>query len=391
VILYHKTQFGNTERPNRSIARARAARERLTAWLAASGTPGVVLTTPGAVAWATGGASPLVDRSAGVDLVWAVLTPDTAALVTTEVEADRIAEEYQPSGHGFAGVAAVPWYDSEAFVRAACDVAAVPAGRLAADGHPAFGRDAAQELIALRLALSAPEQDDLRDLGRDTAAALESALAGWTPGERDTAIAARVAAALEECGADAPVLIAGGDERVRRYRHPLAAGTPVRELAMAVAVARRGGLHAAATRFACAGPLPDGLRVLRERVARIEGAVLAASRPGAAFGDALAALDAAYAAEGAPGAWAGHYQGGPIGYAQREFEIAPCQHGSRWYRTAIPAGCALAWNPSLPGGAKAEDTYLAHEEGLERVTNAGGGWPCDDGDPPRPVVLEVSP
>ncbi len=86
--------------------------------------------------------------------------------------------------------------------------------------------------------------------------------------------------------------------------------------------------------------------------------MLSASSPGATYGAALAALDAGYAQAGAPGEWAGHYQGGPIGFAQREFELAPGQTGSRWYREPIAAGHAIAWNPSLPGGAKAEDTYL---------------------------------
>jgi Xaa-Pro dipeptidase len=57
----------------------------------------------------------------------------------------------------------------------------------------------------------------------------------------------------------------------------------------------------------------------------------------------------------------------------------------------IEPGHAVAWNPSLPGGAKAEDTYLVHADGLERVTT-GAGWPTGEGTgsiPPRPLVLEV--
>ena len=265
--------------------------------------------------------------------------------------------------------------------------------RLAGDGHPAFARDASGELTGLRLALSGPEQEELRDLGADAATALEGALAAWSPGERDLDVQARVAAALEGRGADAPVLIVGGDDRVRRYRHPMAVGAPVSELVMAVVVARR-RLHAAATRFACAGPLPPDLRALRARVGRIERDVLAASRPAASYGQALSALDAGYAREGAAGGWAGHYQGGPIGFAQREFEIAPCQHDSPWYSARIEAGHAVAWNPSLPGGAKAEDTYLVGADGVERLTTgqADPAWPVEDGDdvvPPRPAVLEV--
>jgi Xaa-Pro dipeptidase len=285
----------------------------------------------------------------------------------------------------------VPWQDPGAFVRAAERLAGAPAARLAADGHPAFGLDASDELIGLRLALSAAERDDLSDLGRDAAAALQAALSSWQPGERDLDIQARCAAQLEATGADAPVLIAGGDDRLERYRHPMATGAPVERLVMAVAVARRAGLHVAVTRFAAAAPLPPAYASLRRRVLAIENAVLAECRPGATYGTALAALAAGYAQAGAPGGWAGHYQGGPIGFAQREFEIAPDQASSRWYGEPIAAGHAIAWNPSLPGGAKAEDTYLIHTDGLERITT-GPGWPTDEGGhgiPPRPLVLEV--
>ncbi len=409
------------------MARADAARERLEGWLAGrEDVAGVVLTGPAGVAWATGAVAPLVDRTAQSDLVWVVVTPTGAALVTTEVEADRVREEYQPGRHGFTDVVAVPWYDPEAFVRAAQDIAGADAGRLAADGHPAFPLDATGELIELRLALSPAEQEDLRELGADTAAALQESLAAWRPGERDLDIQSRVAEWLESRGADAPVLIVGGDDRVRRFRHPMAVGAPVRELAMAVVVARRGGLHAAATRFASAGPPPAEFTALRARVLRIERDTLAACVPPNRYGDVLTVLDQAYDREGTPGGWAGHYQGGPIGYAQREFEIAPSQRDSRWYATPVAEGQAVAWNPSLAGGAKAEDTYLVSPAGLERITavpagpgptnprpagpgpmsaehmstgsmstgsmSTGPGWPAEDDElvPPRPAVLEVA-
>jgi Xaa-Pro dipeptidase len=401
VILYHKTLFGIAEQAEAdpvpsSVARAGAARQRLGRWLASrEDVAAVVLTRPGSVAWATGAVAPPVDRTAGTDLVWVVVTRTAAGLVTTEVEAGRVSEEYQPRRHGFTGLVAVPWYDPAAFARAAVDLAAAPAAELAGDGHPAFP-DATDDLCALRLALSPAEQQDLRALGADAADALQQALAAWRPGERDLDVQARAAAVLESRGADAPVLIVGGDDRLRRFRHPMAVGAPMRQLAMAVVVARRAGLHAAATRFASAGPAGPEFNTLRARVLRIERDVLAASGPPHRYGDVLGVLDRAYAREGAPGGWAGHYQGGPIGYAQREFEIAPSQQDSRWYATPVEHGHAVAWNPSLPGGAKAEDTYLVSPAGLERVTTAPAGsrpqWPTeDDGQlPPRPAVLEVT-
>jgi Xaa-Pro aminopeptidase len=354
--------------------------------------PAIVVTGPGAVAWATGGVAPPVDRTASVDLVWAVITPAESWLVTTNVEAERIKTEYDPAAHGFAGVAEVPWYTPEAFARTAADLAGAPPGRLASDGHQPFGIDASDDLIALRLALSPAEVSDLTDLGRDAAQAVQSALAQWQPGERDLDIQARCAALIESAGADAPVLIVGGDERLRAYRHPMAVGAPVRELAMVVVVARRAGLHVALTRFAAGGRVDPGYAALRGKVLAIEDAVLGACVPGASYGDALEALAAGYAAADAIGAWKGHYQGGPIGYAQREFEIAPGQAESRWYAQPIAPGHAVAWNPSLPGGAKVEDTYLVTGTGqLTRLTDAPG-WPQEAADsrrPQRPAVLEV--
>jgi antitoxin VapB len=404
--------FGISEhRQQRSRARSSSARRRISAWLESQdrsspgnekdSPAGLVLTGPAAVAWATGGVAPPVDRTAAVDLVWAVFTPTGSALVTTNVEADRIRAEYDPAAHGFTDLVEVPWYSPDGFALAAAELAAAPPGLLASDGHPAFGLDAADELISLRLALSEAELDDLAELGHDAAHALQSALAQWQPGERDLEVQARCAALIEAAGADAPVLIVGGDDRLASYRHPMAIGAPVRRLVMAVVVARRHGLHVALTRFASAGPVGQDYAALRAQVLAIEDAVLAASAPGASYGDALAALAVAYGKQHAITGWNGHYQGGPIGFAQREFEIAPVQTDSRWYTQPIEAGHAVAWNPSLPGGAKAEDTYVIESGATvlargddppdppapRRITDAPG-WPVEEDS--RPAILEVS-
>jgi antitoxin VapB len=378
-----------TERQRRSVARTSAARQRIDAWLG-DRAEGLVLTSPAAVAWACGGIAPPVDRTAPTDLVWAVFTAGRAWLITTNVEAPRISAEYDPATHGFAGLAEVPWYTPDEFATAAIDLTHLPAASLASDGHPAFGRDASDDLIALRLPLSAAEIDDLADLGADAAHALQASLAQWRPGERDLDIQARCAGRLEATGADAPVLIVGGDDRLERYRHPMAIGAPVRRLVMAVAVARRAGLHVALTRFASAGPLEPGYQALRRKVLAIDDAVLASCTPGTSYGTAVESLASAYAANGAEGGWMGHYQGGPIGFAQREFEIAPGQTDSRWYREPVAASHAIAWNPSLPGGAKSEDTYLVTADGVRLITGAPG-WPSetsDDGNS-HPAILEV--
>ena len=78
-------------------------------------------------------------------------------------------------------------------------------------------------------------------------------LTSWQPGATsDFEIASVVSGELERDGAKAVCLIVGGDDRLRTFRHPLAIGEVLHDAVMAVVVARRGGLHVAATRVAVA-------------------------------------------------------------------------------------------------------------------------------------------
>jgi antitoxin VapB len=139
---------------------------------------------------------------------------------------------------------------------------------------------------------------------------------------------------------------------------------------MGVVVARRHGLHVAVTRYAEAAPISATLADSMARVRDIEAAVLAKITPGSTYGQALEQLAESYATVGHPDAWREHYQGGPIGFEQREFEIAPTDTASRWFAQPIQVGHAVAFNPSLSGGAKVEDTYLITSTGLLRVTDS---------------------
>jgi len=370
-------------------ARAAAAMARLRAWLLAEERfSAVVLARTNNVAWITGGLGPPIDRTGSTDFAWAVVRPDSAALLTTTIEHDRVVEEFPWVASRFT-LRQVPWYEPQAFPAVAAGAADGPPSSIATDGPPPYGTDVSADIARARMILSPPEQAELRQLGSDVGAALAAALRRWRPGMTDLAVQGMIAAAMEGVGADTPVLLVGGDDRVRRYRHPLPVGAEMHHLVMAVVVARRNGLHVAATRFAANGRLPPTDLHRRARVLEIDGAVLGATRAGRTYGEVLDTLADAYAAAGSPDGWTDHFQGGPIAYAQREFEIAPHQRESHWYRHPVLAGHAVAWNPSLPGGAKIEDTYLVGPEGLERVTTSPG-WPTEPGDElDRPAVLEM--
>ena len=106
-------------------------------------------------------------------------------------------------------------------------------------------------------------------------------------------------------------------------------------------------------------------------------AVLESSRPGGSWGESVLALAAGYDEIGQPGAWRQHFQGGPIGFEQREFELAPPQVDSPFWDLPRRAMTAVAWNPSLGGGAKIEETYLVDSE-LELLT-VTPDWPMIEG------------
>ena len=139
---------------------------------------------------------------------------------------------------------------------------------------------------------------------------------------------------------------------------------------MAVVVARRGGLHVAATRIAVTNA-DDPIVELTDRLEPVHRAVLNSSRPGHSWGDAIEALAKGYENIGEAGAWREHFQGGPIAFEQREFELAPPLTDSPYWNLECSLNTALAWNPSLRGGAKIEETYLVGTDGFEMITNSG--------------------
>jgi antitoxin VapB len=371
-----ETTFGTTEPTTTAeVARKLAAVRDL---LARRALPAVVLRGTDGVAWVTGGMTNRIESGSPASAAWIVVTPTEAHLVTNGIELPRIEAEAALDGFEHHGA---EWWDAGAFAHLAEEIAGA-----SAEAIGGLGADVEDDLIALRLPLDDAEQERLAALAVDAACALEDAVRTWTPGELDVDVQARVASGLERVGAFGACLIVGGDDRVERFRHPLAAHRPMERLVMAVVVAERHGLHAAATRFASAGALAGSVRAAREVAARVERAVLDETRPQATFGDAVLALAEAYANAGHDGEWRDHYQGGPIGYRQREFELAPAQSESRWFDYPISAGTAVAWNPSVAGGGKCEDTYLVLDDGLHRLTDTGA-WPLEDDG--RPAILDV--
>lgn len=351
---------------------------------------GVVLTSPSAVAWATGGMNTAIDRALAVDMIWVAVSLDRQVIITTNVEFPRLLNDSDPESCDFS-VVAVPWHDPDAFAAACAFELGVVLVGIGTDGNPGFGIDVSEDLVLSRLVLTPFGQEALRSLGRDTVVALERALSSWRPGTTDREVQAEMVRHLELTGAETVVALVAGDARLGRYRHALALGQPAFERMMAVIVSRRGGLNVAATRFVATEAVSGQLAERFAGVRHVETAVLETCARGASYGEATRRLVDAYGEIGYPDAWREHWQGGPIGYATREFELAPGWENSVFYSTSVAPGHALAWNPSL-SGAKVEDTFLVGDSGLECVS-APVDWPTErveGSSEERAAVLVVS-
>ncbi len=336
---------------------------RVRGWLDESGYGAALFTTQPAVAWVTGGLEDRVVRNEEPALVWALVTGTGAFLVTTNIEQPRLAAEEDLTEFE---VYAVPWYR--------------PGGLNEAAEHLAGGLKLAEAPAALRMPLVAGEQDRLAALGADCARALEGALRLWEPVERECDLAARIAAALEQHLIFPSVLLVGGAERRRAFRHPVPTTALTGHDALAVVVGVRGGLNVACSRTVSAGDPDPELAARHLAACLVEAALIDATAPGRSWEDALEAGKAAYRDAGFDGEWREHVQGGPIGYLSREFDVVP---GRPEAAQVITAGTAFAWNPTVRG-AKSEDTFVVTAEGPAVPVTNTADWPAVGG---RPAIL----
>jgi antitoxin VapB len=338
---------------------ASSRRERLRELMDRRALGAVLLHRPANFAWYTGGGNSRVDHASPEGAADVVVTADGEYVLASTIEAARMREEQTPDFE----VVEFPWEKGPAHPEAALRQLVGDAA-LGADVALPGAADLRDGVAELRRVLDPDEVERLRAVGEDLVAAMGEAAGAIQRGMTEDEAAAILAAACRGLAIVPTVLLAGADERIARYRHPIPAGLPIERRVMLAASAVRWGLYANVTRFV---ELDEPEPEIARRTAACELILRRmreeASRPGRTLADAFDDCRRFYAEAGYPDEWRLHHQGGMTGYASREVLATPST------RDPIRPGNAFAWNPSITG-AKAEETFVLTASGAEVVANA---------------------
>jgi antitoxin VapB len=331
-----------------------------------------VATSPPTVRWLLCGRGRPVSASNAEADYTLVLVEGQAYALFPDIEASRVEVEESPAELGYDPVP-FPWHEGP--------------GQTLTDlleGREALAGEALEEAIApSRLLLGAEERERYSGAGAEVAAAMVACLRRLRPEQSELETAAELAQQAHLRGFFPPVVLVAGEVRQKVHRHPLPTRERLGRHALLAITAEREGLHVSLTRIVSFGPASAELARLVSASAAVDAAMLAASRPGRPLGNVFAAAAEAYAAQGFPEEWRRHHQGGLTGYQGREVFAVPGEP------TLIPNSSAVAWNPSVTGGGKSEDTALVTSAGVEVITRTPELPELDFDGLARPAIIEL--
>lgn len=313
-------------------------------------------------AWFTGGANNYVGLNKETGSSSVLVTGQKKYVISDAIEIPRIAgEELREKDFVFEEY---EWFNGAlkpGLIRRL-------AGKNAVIGSDAEYPDTKRvSLAALQSPLLDAEIKRYEKLGRMSSECVEKAAFLARPGLTEYQVAGLLSEALYAKGIIPVVLMVAADDRVFKYRHPIPTDKKIKRYVMLVVCAEKWGLIASLTRLVHFGKLPRVIREKQDSVLKIDASFILESVPGAKVGGVFKHALEMYAATGYRNEWRKHHQGGPTGYASREYRAVPES------AEILAEGRALAWNPSI-SGVKSEDTIIVGK-GFPSIITPVHKWP----------------
>jgi Xaa-Pro dipeptidase len=345
------------------LADVQVKQERVHAFLEREGLDALVLGRQDNFAWVTAGGDSRVITTSEVGFAYLVLARDRRWLVSHAMDGQRFLDEQAP-GQGYE-LETLYWHQGSPEER----VIELTQGMTVGADLPLPGaRQYGAEIVDLHYPLTGLDLARCRWIGRTTNHILVQVAQGLELGTTEREVAARLLYEYALEGMTLDVLIVGFDDRVLRYRHPLATDKALQRYALLHPAARRWGLHANVTRLVHLEQPPSEIRRAIDAAQTVGAHVAAMLAPGVRFADVLAEQKRLYAQLGYPEEWNLHFQGGITGYTLAD--------PSRCLDPAARAVSGQAYDYFITlTGAKFEELTLLTEKGVE-FASLGPGWPA---------------
>lgn len=287
-----------------------------------------------------------------------LVTQSETHSITNIIEKQRMIDEEGLEEMGFTLHAGI-WYEN-GFERKTL-LQLVPSGKIALDFASDLGPNIEGEIKKLRLSLTEAEVGRLKEVGYLASLALEESAASLRPGVSEIQAVKRIAMALYDHGMEFTSLMCAADERLYKYRHAIATDNVIRERVQIGGNMRKWGLTVCMTRYVNFVPVTDELLRQYRLNQEIDCTLMVNSVPGRPYSAPLKAAQALYEKHGLSDEFLLHHQGGPIGYANRDYRVDFDLPGT------IVENQAFCWNPSITG-TKSEDTILVRKDCFEFIT-----------------------
>ena len=326
---------------------------------------GILLSTHTNFLWFTGGRRNDVLKNDNVSLVYLFITENKKYLISSISDSDRVMNE-ELNDLGFELIK-YDWYNQSPF-----DVIKnlSPNARIGADFYAPDTENIEDELAKLRIDLTEYEIDKVKNLSRDYSTLLTDFCFNLKPNTSEKKIASDLICNCLNKDIRLPVVLVGSDERIFKYRHPVATDKCIKNYVLIATVAEKNGINITITRSVHFGKAPKDITAKQEAVNYIEAVYCHNSKPGTNLKEIFQIGKKAYKEVGFADEWKNHTQGGIIAYKPREM-IA-----TESYDLELKSNYMVSWNPTVPG-VKAEDTALIKRNGIEQLS-IDERWPYSE-------------
>lgn len=337
-----------------------AKQEVLAGILRDLGCEAAILLVPAHIAWFTGGMS-LRGLYAEAERPGVWSNGRTRWLVCGNADTQRLFDE-ELDGLGFM-LKEWPWAGGRAQL-----LGDLVAGKKVASDRPFPNMPLLVDRLRPELRPLYPsDREQLRDLGRVVAHALEATARGLSRGDTEQEVAGQLAHRVFHHGAEVHAVSVAADDRGAKFRRSGFSGAPVDTRCTLQLTAVRGGLHVTASRTVCFGQPDDGFRAAYDAASKLAAVFRSASKPA---GTVTTAVESGYQL----------LKNSPF---EHEWRLSTAGYGTGWVAADELRRAAhdepfvdrqpIVWQPRVQAAAVV-DTVVVGPYGADAMTTPDG-WP----------------